>query len=258
MGIEHQDVRALFRALKRNGLKRDGRLLILGDAVIHFRYPHLSSIAREFGEELLRVSDDLTPYLLGEALGFDSVDTLDINGKATITLDLQQELPQYLLGRYDMVIDAGVLFWCFDPGLVLKNILRLLKPGGIAFHITAVTGYFGRGYYNIHPRLFEDFYLGNRCIFLQSSFRTKPRASLLERIWRFKTRLFSIEDGSEFGVCYVDTTEKVFLGAASRISIQFEKKLKYPEAQTIPNNVIGTFAFRKTTFDRIDEPIQTS
>jgi hypothetical protein len=257
VGIEYQDMRAILRVLKCEMPSPSGKLLILGDAVIHFTSWELQGLATEEGVGLRTLPDSLNPYSLGESLGFSQVDTLDINGKASINLDLQDPLPSELLGQYDLVIDAGVLFWCFEPGQVLKNIFKLPKANGLIFHITALSGYYGRGYYNIHPRLFEDFYLSNQCVFIQSSFRTKPRLTRWERLHRRLTSLLGIGDSGPNGVSYSTSPGGIYLGRVRHDHVEFVKTPPVLEADMIPNNVVSTFACRKIGSIEPSGPVQT-
>lgn len=258
MGIEYQDMRAILRVLKCEMPMPSGKLLILGDAVIHFTPSDLQELAMQEGLKLKTVPGELTPYSLGESLGFSQVNTLDINGKASINLNLQDDLPDELIGQFDLVIDAGVLFWCFEPGLALKNILRLSKINGLLFHISALSGYFGRGYYNIHPRLFEDFYLSNKCTFLQSSYRAKPKFSYLEEMSRRLKRLVGRLDDVRVSATYYHSAYAIYLGRVNRDQIEFSKTYSVREADMIPNNAIGTYAFRKAGASEPVCPIQTS
>ncbi len=256
MGIEYQDAHALLRLLKREMPVPSGRLLILGDAVIHFTPKAFQELADQMGFRLTGSPKVLTPYTLGAALGFSSVDTLDVNGKASINRDLQEPLPEELIGKYDMVVDAGVLFWCFEPGVVLKNIFRLATSGGLIFHITALTGYFGRGYYNIHPRLFEDFYLANQCAFIESSYRTKPRLNWYQSTVRSLRGKLGLTERGVCGVTYVESPGSVYLGNASRELVEFKESLSKPESDMIPNNVVSTFSCRKTSAVEPSAPLQ--
>jgi hypothetical protein len=257
MGIEYQDMRAILRVLPKEELKPSSKLLILGDAIIHFSINALQQLAMEEKVKLHTIPDELTPYTLGQSLGFAQVDTLDINGKASINLDLQDQLPTELIGKYDFVIDAGVLFWCFEPGTVLKNIFRLAKANGTIFHITALSGYFGRGYYNIHPRLFEDFYLTNKCVFLQASFRTKSKSTRLQHFFdvvRSRMGMPNRRDKNE--ACYFRSAGGIYLAQVRNNHISFANSLPRSEADMIPNNVVSTFSCRKTHTIEPSGPLQ--
>jgi hypothetical protein len=257
MGIEYQDMQAVLRVLKHEMPTPSGKLLILGDAVIHFTPMALQDLANRIGFKLfVELPDVLTPHALGVALGFSSVDTLDVNGKASINLDLQGPLPESLIGKYDMVVDAGVLFWCFEPGAVLKNIFRLAASGALIFHITALTGYFGRGYYNIHPRLLEDFYLSNNCDFIESSFRTKPWLKWHRQAFRYLIEKLGLIERGGAGVTFVRNPGSIYLEYASRYLIGFKRTKSIPELDIIPNNVVFTFSCRKTKAIEPSVPMQ--
>lgn len=179
MGIELNNMRQIFDALKSAPALGTNRLLILGDAHIHFSVQQYVELASQVGYSLRSVPKLLTPDSLGGSLGFATTDTLDVNGKASLTFNLQHEIPADLLGQFDCLIDAGVLFWCFDPGVALKNIFKLVRKHGLLVHITAVSGFYGRCFYNIHPLLFERFYLINGCEYLGASYYARPRQTPL-------------------------------------------------------------------------------
>jgi SAM-dependent methyltransferase len=256
MAIEYEDMRSILSVLQSEMPNPNGNLLILGDAFIHFNPQQLKVMAQEIGFDLKEIPLELTPLTLGKSLGFNMVDTLDINARATITLDLQISLPLELMEKYDFVIDAGVLFWCFEPGLVLQNIYRLIKKNGLIFHVTAVSGYFGRGYYNVHPRLLEDFYLTNGCSFIQASYRTKAKLSVFQKVLGNMSVLLRLKENINVGVSYCNKPGAVYLHSAKKNSIKFTYKLAMPEPEIIPNNVVGTFAFRKTKTGEPKSPIQ--
>ena len=52
----------------------------------------------------------------------------------------------------------------------------MLAPGGSIFHQSALTGFFGRGYYSFQPRLFTDFYPQNGFEVLWLGYRLRPNA----------------------------------------------------------------------------------
>ena len=234
---------------------------------------------------------ELNPYTLGMSLGFRNVDTLDINGKTTINHNLQKNLPQMLIEKYDLVIDAGVLFWCFEPGVALKNIFRMAKKNRLICHITAVTGFFGRGYYNIHPRFFEDFYLLNGCRFMGSSYKTQTKRrspikiiieimtvmmytmlgkfgyikstfkknskiDFLKKINRKIIRSVQVSENASAHKSYCEETGNIYLDVTSKNYIKFTQKLVTPEPDKIPNNVVGSFAFKKLFLDNPSENLQ--
>ena len=91
-------------------------------------------------------------------LGFSTIDTFDINGSPTHKLDLQLPLKDNFREKYDVVLDCGTLFCVFDIVQCLKNIILLLKEGGIVYHESNLVGHFGRGFYALSPSFFNEFY----------------------------------------------------------------------------------------------------
>lgn len=253
MGIEYADMKAILTALKHESQARGGRLLILGDANILFSAYQYAALAEELDYELSAIPQVLDPFSLGRSLGFISTDTLDINGRASLTLDLQQELPRDLVGKFDCLIDAGVLFWCFDPGRVLRNIYRLVTVNGVIVHITGISGFYGRCYYNIHPLLFEDFYLCNQCKYISAAYRAAPRkTSFLTRmknVLRLKRKARSVSWNSSPGNIYLDESRAGF--------ISFSTNLRTPECDIIPNNAVGTLIFKKCLNNEPECPIRS-
>jgi hypothetical protein len=251
VGIEYQDMRSILTALKKELPAGRDSLLILGDAYIHFTPESYVDLAKDVGVELASVPHTLNPFTLGQSLGFSVVETLDINEKASLKIDLQQEIPADLLGTFDCLIDAGVLFWCYDPGAALRNIFKLVKDQGLIIHITAVSGHYGRGYYNIHPLLFEDFYLTNHCQYVHSSYRAKPaRRGIVDRI---KSILGSRREDL---VSYSSRPGNVYLNESMATHVSFGSIPKSPECNMIPNNVVGTFVFKKLASSEPKGPIR--
>jgi hypothetical protein len=249
VGIEVDDLRSILHALRESDQRE--RLLVLGDALLLFNPPTFELIAREAGYPLKSVPPSLDPFSFGDAIGFERTDTLDVNGNASLTVDLHEDVPEELVGAFDCIIDAGVLFWCFDPAMALRNTLRMARVGATIVHISAVTGHYGRGYYNIHPLLLEDFYLSNGCEFVESSFRTKFRADgLLARATSLLRLTNTVTRYREPGHVYLAQSRLNRLGFAPRYRAPFEHNM-------VPNNVLGVFIFRKREEREIVTPVRT-
>jgi SAM-dependent methyltransferase len=237
VGLEAEDLRTIMRALPL--LERRQSLLVLGDAVVHPGEKEVARIAADERFDLAPLGGAPDPFTLGAALGFQKTQTLDANGRASLTLDLHEQPPAELHGAFDCVIDAGVLFWCSDPGAALRSIYTLTRPGGLAIHICALTGHYGRGYYDVHPLLFEDFYLGNGGELLEWTARTKHRARGLGRLVPVRLRRAN-------SVSRRQRPGQVYLQDAGPRKIEFGEN--YPaggEPNVVPNNVLGVYVFRK-------------
>lgn len=250
MGVEYEDLRTILETLR--GEERRERLLVLGDAIVHVQPAGLVALAAESGFALASSPGQLDPFTLGDALGFARTETLDVNGRASVELDLHRPLPPELEETYDCLVDAGVLFWCSDPGAALRSIFKLVKSGGTIIHISAVSGYYGRGYYNVHPLLFEDFYLLNGCEHVVSTYRTKFRP-------REKARLLGRRSRESNRVTVSGATGDVYLTEGSPTRIRFGDALPSAgESNVIPNNVVGVFVFRKRASVEPEMPLLMS
>jgi hypothetical protein len=136
MGIDARDFEAI-KSFVRPWSGKGHDCMILGDCTFHV--------------------PGLTLQHFANACGFRQAHTIDIVGDPTHKFDLT-ELPWDLQRRYAVVIDAGTLYWCMDIMAAWRGALSLLKDGGGIFHSAGLSGYFGRAYYSVHPKLFRDFY----------------------------------------------------------------------------------------------------
>jgi len=134
------DVTTYHALQKAVGAKQYKNCLILGDCTFHNGM-------------------DLESFR--QAISLESVATIDLYGQPTIRADLQGSIPEGYWGKFDLIVDAGTLFCCFDVAQVWRNILLMLTDQGSVFHQAGLTGYFGRTYYSLHPALFRDFYQAN-------------------------------------------------------------------------------------------------
>ena len=101
-------------------------MLILGNAELYFEKNLYEKLCVYKDFKIKKINKPFDVISLGYSLGFKKVETLDINGKASLKINLQNKLPKALLSQYDFIIDSGVLFWCFDPEvLALKNIYKM-------------------------------------------------------------------------------------------------------------------------------------
>jgi hypothetical protein len=223
---------------------------VLGDAIVHFNSKDLIDLAARCGESITveAGSSPLSPPTLLRALGYADCETLDINGRATWTHNLETPAPAELLGAYDLVWDAGVTFWCFDPAAALRTAYSMCAVGGALFHVYALTGHFGRGYFNLHPRWFQDFYAANGGGHLASSYRSKPDPSLRSRVVnRLKGGSKPSLDPGGSGTFY--------LQGVGQGGLEFGAS-QVPEPRWIPNNSVGNGLFLKLQGAAPRSPVQ--
>jgi hypothetical protein len=160
MALEIDDLVKIMSLIKLIPRSNRNRILFIGDTKIIANYKDLYRSSESVGFELLGSTGSITNLTFGTMCGFSQTDTLGLEN-CSISHNLMDDPPIELLQKFDLIIDAGVLFWLFNPGTALMNLVKMTSEGGYIIHLTALTGHFGTGWYNLHPRLFFDFYESN-------------------------------------------------------------------------------------------------
>lgn len=96
-------------------------------------------------------------------LGFASCDALDLLGGegANLIHDLGTPIGPRLSGQFGLVLDGGTLEHVFEVGTGLRNVAGLVAPGGLAFHVSPLSGWENHGFYSLSPKLFGRAYSGS-------------------------------------------------------------------------------------------------
>jgi SAM-dependent methyltransferase len=96
-------------------------------------------------------------------LGVKEVRAIDINTYegANIVLDLCIPIPDHLAGTVEFVVGASTLDNVFDPAQYVRNIARLLRPGGRMFELNVYVDRM-RPYVILPPPWYFDFFVVNR------------------------------------------------------------------------------------------------
>ena len=170
MGIDTAFLDRLIAIGRDEKVLPDGTTLILGDCKFYTSWASGDNAADRLHFQ--------------RSYGFSRVETVDMVGAPTITADLQQPISGGLRDQFDMIVDAGTLFWCFDVAAVLKNCFEMLRDRGIMVHLTALTGHFGRGYYNMHPTFFRDVYAQNGFEIITIEVRVHKQLSRVAKLQR--------------------------------------------------------------------------
>jgi len=176
MAIPRAVGRLLLDEHKRRPFR--GSVLELGRLFVYFTHQELARWAREQGTELAPVErtglshdrrlaergclDDKSFF---ELLGFSEVQSCDISDweQADLIFDFGQPIPEELEGRFDVVVEAGTLLHVFDVPCALRNLHRLLAPGGrLIFCMPPVNNHVDLGFYSFSPTLFHDYFTANR------------------------------------------------------------------------------------------------
>ena len=255
MAIELSDLIEIMTWIKEIPAENRERLLFVGDTKFYVDNNDLSQIARSLGMDIRDSKDPISNKNFGYICGFHRTDTLGLEGQCSIKYDLMSELPTELISQFDLIIDAGVLFWTFNPGTAIANLSRMAAVGGRILHITALSGHFGSGYYNIHPLFFTDFYKLNEFKLLTGGGCRNRRMSLLSlilskmkiniRIRRTKSDYRDIENTSPGDLGLVLSTP------ISRVLIKFHLK-----RLALFDRSVGIFCFKKIEqIDKVSFPL---
>lgn len=157
MGFERHATRYLIRA-NANGADFS-RTLMLGRQGMHLSAEDLGrllpSLSPEHLTSLLK-SGYAEEFL--KQLGATRVESMDASAYegASIVHDLNEKISPSLHGKYSMVIDAGTQEHVLDFPTSLANAINLLEPGGHLIMITPANNFFGHGFYQFSPELFDS------------------------------------------------------------------------------------------------------
>jgi len=242
MGLTLTDGEIIINELIKSKRKYK-KLLFLGDVKILFSVQELLNLANKLRYSIKHKSPDpnegFSAHYFGKILGFSVVNTLDINGKADHKIDITKKLPKNFLEKYDFIIDCGVLFYCFNPGIALCNIAKIVSRNGMIIHITAITGHYGRGLYSMHPSTLINFYKNNNFVHISSHYRKSIDPHFFDFCCQY------IKSGLIKFISYFFPNKFFFFSKNQKLLGDFELKFIDRSPNFIPNNVIGILIFQK-------------
>ena len=244
MAIELSELIKIMTWINEIPVQNRDRLLFVGDTKFYCDNTDLYRIARGLEMDIYDSTDPISTKNFGQILGFRRTDTLGLEGECSINFDLTSEPPDELLSQFDLIIDAGVLFWVFNPGTAIANLSRMASETGQIVHITALAGHFGAAYFNIHPKFFIDFYKLNEFELLTGGGARNRRISLFSQVSRkVCTSTKSTHMQSEY--LRINKTSPSNLGMVltsplSRILIKLGLK-----SLTLHDRAVGIFGFRR-------------
>ncbi|CAM8386593.1 hypothetical protein MCEET85_00851 [Candidatus Methylopumilus planktonicus] len=243
MGLILTDAEIIIKELIKAKPKTH-KLLFLGDVKILFSQQEFLNLTNKLGfsakHKALEMNEEFSAHSFGNSLGFSVVNTLDINGKADYKIDITKKIPQHFIGKYDFIIDCGVLFYCFNPGMALCNLARITSKNGRVIHITAITGHYGRGLYCIHPFTLINFYKKNNFEHVSSYYRKKTDLHLIGFCCQY------IKAGLIKFISYFLPNKFFFFTKNHKLLIDFELNFIEGSSNFIPNNVVGILIFKKS------------
>jgi SAM-dependent methyltransferase len=236
MAIEPAFLERILHIGRRENVIPGGSVLILGDCDFLFDWAvrNAETDRRKFRE----------------LYGLSRLETIDVVGSPSIRFDLHQEAPSELRGQFDLIIDAGTIYNCFDVSSVFKNCFDLLKDTGLIIHHCALTGYFGRAYYNIHPALFKDLFEQNGFSITDMEVRVFKELSAFARWQRRWKNWRGIPTGQ-----YKDIDERAtFLKYADFVDMEFTET-PASGAAMLPNDALLLCAARRRERQTFVKPI---
>ncbi len=176
MGIATGGAKLILQEASRRPF--EGSVLTLGKQNVFFTHADLAAMAAEFG---LRLDPRIEPVLssdpayarngfisdvtLFRSLGAEncfSLDCSDFEGSEFVFDLNRNDLPEDLVNRFDLIIDAGTIEHVFHVPNALNNIFRMLRPGGRVIHVSPSSNHVDHGFYMFSPTLFWDFYCANQ------------------------------------------------------------------------------------------------
>lgn len=161
MGLDYFDAKTLFEA-RLAGASFDRTLTIAHLSLklhpaevgalrrIHSRLPQ-RGIAPLAGY----AQGDYCDQFLREFLGVSSLTVLDYSNYegANRIQDMNQPVPDDLVGQFDAVIDGGSLEHIFNFPVAIANMMRMAKIGGRVFLKSPANNLCGHGFYQFSPEL---------------------------------------------------------------------------------------------------------
>jgi hypothetical protein len=159
MGIDVQSATAIAY-LRSNGFV--GReILSLGRQQIYATEGQLMKINKAFELGLSAndmkaiMSTTFADHFLAK-LGFTTIQSMDASDYegADFIHDMNQPLPKEFHGTVFFLFDGGTLEHVFDVATSLKNVISLLKVGGIVLFACPANSWCGHGFYQFSPEFF--------------------------------------------------------------------------------------------------------
>lgn len=155
-----------------------GTICQLGKQTILVSTDIIREVAKDFGFESKATNEKLPwtgnaedDYLF-RTLGYEKVESIDTDGfeNATYILDLNMEVSAEFHNRFDAIYDGGTLEHIFNLQQALKNIYKMLKPGGLIMHLSPSHNHVDHGFYMFSPTFFNDYYRANNYRIIRSNF----------------------------------------------------------------------------------------
>lgn len=137
----------------------------------------------ELGDQWITEGEHRLSEPFYRELGCSRYESIDGNGRGTITTDLNKPLPPHLKS-FDLVTDFGTGEHIFDQRQVFKSIHLLTVRGGYFVFDRPCQGYKGHCYWLADECVWTDFAAANKYEILQMSKKTTSRGELIRGVMR--------------------------------------------------------------------------
>jgi len=172
MGLGQLEVEFLLHEHRHRPIT--GRVLTIGKPSIALSPAKMSSLLDSYGiaqrHSAFEIdtsnqhgSGGITDRSMFAAFSDASVQAADISAYegAEHIFNICDDVPEQLLGSFDFVVDAGSLDNVFEPGRMLMNMAKMLKPDGRLFTF-AWSNSFPSAYVKISPDWIMDYFAANK------------------------------------------------------------------------------------------------
>lgn len=114
-------------------------------------------------EDVLNVKKPMHLLDLLTMMNFEEVASLDAFDaeNPTILHDLNKPIPDTYKGKFDVVLDIGVMEHVFDVKQFIQNCIHLLKDQGVLILFVPLLGWHNECFYNFQPPFFFDVFSAN-------------------------------------------------------------------------------------------------
>lgn len=156
-----------------------GRLLTLGVQDVHATHDEIAEILRAASIDATAPAEGDRRYTVSQVvpaekrfahvadlftmMGFDEVETLDFSNAEgpDHVWNLNDPVPDALRGRFDVVLDVGVLEHICNVRQSVENVMAMTKVGGRVILILPLFGWHNMVYFNFQPPFFPEAFLAN-------------------------------------------------------------------------------------------------
>lgn len=160
MGLGINGSRALCW-VKKNGEVDLTDTLMLGKQELMLSKKACKRISRDYADILknkVYVEKFSNNFL--KSLGAKNIESLDVSDYqgVDIVYDLNIPITENMRGKYSLIIDGGTTEHIFNYPQAIKNVMDMLRVGGVYFGMIPMNCWSGHGLYQFSPSLFVQIF----------------------------------------------------------------------------------------------------